>query len=194
MKLNKLFHLLTFHFFTSLTDFQITNRANADVFLDKKSNPEKREKYQQQNGENNPAGGRNFSFDVRQILRAAARAAIAVRHRGRLLISQRLRLRRVKIRQRLDAVDFLRPALLLLLPRVLHLKFIGFPTVRLRRIIFVRFILLWLLLLLRRRLCRLSGNHPRAAETTEIAPVIIDLPAILTLNHSDFSNPQFMLC
>jgi hypothetical protein len=39
----------------------------------------------------------------------------------------------------------------------------------------------------------LTGNHPRPAETTEIAPVVIDLPAILTLNHSEFPIRSEML-
>jgi hypothetical protein len=67
-------HILHFALFSS--HLQAADRADSDIFLDQQSDPEKREKGDQQDRENDPAGLRDLALEHREKLAAATRAAM----------------------------------------------------------------------------------------------------------------------
>lgn len=163
----------------------IANRADADIFANQKTNPEKRKKRDQKNGEDDPAGGRSASFTARQQLTVASRAMISRRrHRRRLLV-------RLKIQIRLRRTGTAK-----LLNRRGHSlavgpKLIGLPGVRTRR----RFLeVRWLgerlrlrldegLSLRRLRIRRRSGREIESAEPAKIARRVVNLSALNAFDH-----------
>lgn len=88
--------------FGSSNESITAHRTNGDIFLNKKSEPEKREKSYEQNCENNPTGGRNFLLDSRRGRASATRttAAILVHHAVRFLINHLLSLKWILIDRR----------------------------------------------------------------------------------------------
>ena len=159
------------------------HRANLDVFLDQKAYPKERKKHYQQNGKDHPSGRRNFSGEIRGILRSAARAAVPVINHLRWLLVSGNRIGRLliphrKIGERLHLIDlpgFFRRSIRR------QLKLIGLPNIRAGRFMFVRRRILMLIL---------AQNYSTAAKATKVAAVIIHLSAILTLNHRDLFQIQ----
>jgi hypothetical protein len=123
----------------------LADRTNSDVFFYQESNPEKREKGDQQNGEGNPSGLRDFSLEARVKLAAAARASV-ISQILLLLKSERLllrlcvrRLKRLMLRLKLRRRLFLLKIHLLGFARLAlgNLKLVRFPRIRTRRRKFV---------------------------------------------------------
>jgi hypothetical protein len=162
---------------------KIADRANSCFFLNKKTNPEKREKSYQKNREDNPAGGRNLPRDARVLIAAAARAMKILIQCRRLLKGLQTGVGRgrllLKIRERLHAVD----GFILRRLGVRNLVLVRFPRIRTRRRVFVicrrgirqRIVIIIIVEILHRR-------KFRPAKTTEIAGLRVELTTILTMH------------
>jgi hypothetical protein len=164
--------------YSELNKSEITILTDAHVFFNQQSNPEKRKKHDHQHGKNNPPGGRDFSLGS-ENLSGAARAIsfIICRSNGmRFLISERLRRlkrRRIKdwilVAERLNLIDLRRFRFRLV---VGDLKFVGFPRVWTRRLLFKTL-----------DFRNLIDKKFRAAKTAKIVSEIARSTAILTLYH-----------
>jgi hypothetical protein len=155
---------------------QLAYRTNPDIFFYQQSNPEKREKCDQKDGEGNPSGLRYFSLEARVKLAAASRAAVILRQMLRLIVCERLMLRRImrlkRIVERLNLRRRLRKIHLLGFLRLAlgNLKFVRFPRIRSWR---RKLVITTVRVLLGHKFC--------PAKAAEITVLIINLSAILAL-------------
>ncbi len=136
-----------------------------NVFFDKQAHPEQRKEYDEENGKDYPARGRDAPLNARKKLAHAGRAAIVAGHVLRIGRCERSGTRWVQRVIRFHSGVRM------------SLIFVGLPGVRPRRTVFVT------------RLCaRLTHEKLRSAESAKLTFGSVALAAILALDHSNIEG------